>query len=180
LAVINGFREYSIPTTFDGESPEFAFRQTEPRYLVGRKYDLSEHRPGAVGELESGIVSNDGREAHLIMKLEDGTRAIFRNTLTDAEAAAYRAHPSTFFGVEIKTGGKAETPMDLFEFFYDAYKEAPREKVLEYMRDASDVEALSDLTDDDLLLTYCERCVWASSMFSGDGKPVEAALPPTA
>jgi hypothetical protein len=180
LAVINGFRDYSIPTTFDGESPDFAFRQTEPRYLVGRKYDLSEYRPGAVGELESGVVSNDGRKAHLIMKLEDGTRAIFRNTLTDAEAAAYRAHPSTFFGVEIKVGGRAETPMDLFEFFYDAYKEAHREKVLEFLREAPDIEALSKMTDDDLLLTYCERCVWASSMFSGDSKAAKAASSPTA
>ena len=171
LAVIDGFRNYSIPTTFDGQAPEFAFHQTEPRYLVGRKYDLSEHRPGAVGELETGVVSGDGRQAHLVMKMEDGTRAIFTNTLTDAEAAAYRAHPSTFFGVEINVGGKVETPMEMFEFFYDSYKNTPREKVLEFLSNAQDLAALSEMTDDDLRLTLCERWVWGSGAFRADGQP---------
>jgi hypothetical protein len=174
LAVINAFRDYSIPMTFDGQAPELAFRQQpEPRYLVGRRYDLSEYRPGAAGELESGIVTGDGREAHLIMRLDDGTRATFRNTLTDAEAAAYKAHPSTFFGIEIKVGGTANTPLDMFEFFYESYKSMPRKRLLEFMREAWDITVLSNMSDDDLRLTYCERCVWGSGAFRPDGSPAQ-------
>jgi hypothetical protein len=179
LAVINAFRDYTIPMTFDGQAPELAFgKQTVPRYLVGRKYDLSDHQPGAVGELESGIVTGDGREAHLIMRLNDGTRAIFRNTLTDAEAAAYRAHPSTFFGVEIKVGGTVKTAMDMFEFFYESYKNTPRETILEFFRDSHDLATLAAMDDDDLRLTYCERCVWGSGAFGPDGSPAQRETNP--
>lgn len=77
--------------------------------------------------------------------------------LSNAEMAAYKSHPETFFGRVLSVSKNTEDPVDLYEFFIENYKKTPREKLLEFMNSAPDIEALMKLTDDELRFVYAER-----------------------
>ncbi len=155
--VTESIRNHKIPATFGGENPHLAFGDHPPRFLIGQAYDLSEASPGRKGVLEQAGVGDDGLTVHLVMRHEDGTRAIYRNTLTEAEQQAYREHPETFFGVQQAIGGKIDTPFELFEWLHKSYKDTPKDRLLEFMKDAPDIERLSQLSQEDIALAYCER-----------------------
>lgn len=82
--------------------------------------------------------------------------------LSDAELAAYRRHPETFFGVRLAVSRQIKSPLDLFEFFYNNYKNTPKERMLEFLKTARDFDALSRLPTDELLLVFCDRHVRAA------------------
>ena len=77
--------------------------------------------------------------------------------MTDAELAAYRSHPETYFGVYREVGGGLKTPLDMFEWLHKNHSQTPRTRLLEFLRSAPDFETLSKLPDDELLRVYCER-----------------------
>lgn len=150
---------YRIPVTFDGEIPEFAFGAAERRFTIGDPIQVAD---GVVMKLDSGIVAEFERKAYLVVTDEAGQSRIMTAELSDAEVAAYKAHPETFFGRVAKVSKDAKEPMDLYEFFYNGYKETPRKKLLEFMNDAPDIEELKTLTEEELRYTYAERLThWA-------------------
>ena len=77
--------------------------------------------------------------------------------LQGVTSAAYKSHPETFFGRILLGSKNTNDPMDLYEFFINSYKETPREKLLEFMNDAPDVDELKKLSDNELLFVYAER-----------------------
>ena len=88
---------------------------------------------------------------------DNGRSHIITAELSNAELAAYRAHPETFFGRVMPVSRNVEDPMDLYASVINAYKETPREKLLEFMGDAPDIEELKKLSDDELRYAYAER-----------------------
>jgi ubiquinone biosynthesis protein Coq4 len=70
--------------------------------------------------------------------------------------AAYRSHPETFFGRILPISKNIEDPVDFYEFLFNSYKETPREKLLEFMNGAPDIEDLKKLPDDELRFVYAE------------------------
>lgn len=145
---------YSIPMTFDGEVPEFAFGNAERRFVIGEKFEFRDREPVT---LESGIVMEADQKACLVVVNQTGQRFIIWAALTDDELAAYRSHPETFFGRLIEVARNTENPIDLYEFFLDGYKDTPKEKLLEFMKDAPDFEALRAMTVTNLRYEYAER-----------------------
>ena len=47
--------------------------------------------------------------------------------------------------------------MDLFDFFLKGYRETPKAKLLEFMKDAPDIVQLEKLPEEELRLVYAER-----------------------
>jgi hypothetical protein len=166
FALIKSICEHQeIPTTFDGEHPEFAFRKEDspPRLIIGNKYLV----PGEDGKDIEGILENatlleQERKIWGVYKTVDGKRIICTNPITDEELIAYRRQPDTFFGVHLKQGKKTDNPLDLFDFFYESYKETSRERLLEFLKDSPDFERLKSLDREELLVTYCERVVYSA------------------
>ena len=153
-ALQDAFRTYQIPTTFDGEVPEFAYGKAERRFNVGQRYDIGN---GVSAKLTSGLVAENEKRAYLCFHTDDDTAPILTADLTDAELAAYRAHPETFFGRVDRPTVQVENPMDLFDFFLEGYRDTPRLKLLEFMRDAPDLDELRQLPVDELRLVYADR-----------------------
>ncbi len=83
--------------------------------------------------------------------------------ISDAELAAYRAYPETFFGEIRQPTQHATTLVDWCDFFYETYKNTPRDKLLEWMFGAPDIEQLRTLPQEDLAIIICER--WAYNAF---------------
>jgi hypothetical protein len=159
--------EYRIPATFDGEVPEFAFGEAERKWKIGGRYDLSEMEPGAAGVLTTATVSPTEKLVYLAFQLDGGRNVIATAPMTDAELSAYTSHPDTFFGVPRPVGGKLNTPLELFEWLHENYRNTPREKLLEFLKDAPDLSHLSTLPDDELRLVCCERWVFGTMKTTG-------------
>ena len=154
-SVIDACHHYQIPTTFDGELPEYTFGEAERYFFIGKTYELENRTKGV---LTTGTVIEQEKKAYLIFQLKDDRSSIYTVPLSDAELRAYRQHPETFFGQVTNTNKHLETPMDLFLFFYNGYKETPREKILEFFKDSSDLENIKKLSLEELRLKYAERC----------------------
>ena len=99
-----------------------AFAEQQPRLTVGEFYLV----PDSEGDQQRGRLIQAvvlGTSAMGTYALDTGQSVIASTPLTEAEVAAYRRHPDTFFGVHHKVSGSAKTPLDLFDFFLDGYRE---------------------------------------------------------
>jgi len=146
-----------IPVTFNGESPELAFENSEARLTIGESYLV----PGPDGVEVEGVLTSAAvmeKEKIAICSLDpaDGRGFIFSAPLSDAELAARRRHPDTFFG-EVSRNRKAETVLDLYDFFLETYIRTPKAKLLEFLAGAQDIEYLATLDQAELASVYCER-----------------------
>jgi hypothetical protein len=158
--VLSSIRQHSeIPVTFDGSPPELAFSDQSSRLMIGNTYLVPDaqgvERPA---RLMSAVVNEPESSVWGVFALEDGQQIIVKGPLAEDELAAYRRHPETFFGVEQHVGGKLKTTMDAVDFFLDGYAATPRERLLEFMANHTDVTWLATLSRDDLVELYAERC----------------------
>jgi hypothetical protein len=154
-----------IPSTFDGEHPEFAFadKETPPRLFIGGKYRIPDKNGGEVeGVLVNATVSETEKKIFGVYRIASGQQLICTNPMTDEELIAYRRQPDTFFGVPLKQGKKAQDPLDLFDFFYESYKGCPRQRLLEFVKGRPDFESLKNLSDEELLISCCEGWVYSA------------------
>lgn len=161
FALLGAIRTHgSIPTTFDGEIPAFAFgTQTEPRLLIGQKYNLpGEDGQQVVGELIDATVSDSGI-VHGIYRTEEKGNVLCTCPLTDEEFAAFKKYPDTFFGVERPHSKKIDDPVELFGWFYDCHKNSSKEILLTWLKNAPDYATLATLDQKELAMIYCERLV---------------------
>ena len=152
-------RYSEIPVTFDGEIPEFAFGRAQHRLLVGRHYmvkDAEGH--DRVGLMTTATVDEVERKAYCALTLESGEAGIYTWPLSDAEISAYKSHPDTFFG-EVNRNSKAETPLELYDFFLKGYEKTPKEKILEFFAGQPNIEYLNTLSQPELASMYAEQCV---------------------
>jgi hypothetical protein len=155
---------YEIPATFDGEVPEFAFKPSATRLKIGQKYLIPASDDGkkVMGELTAAWVSETDKLVYGAYKLMDGGSIIATCPLTDEEFSAYKRYPDTFLGVYRKQGKKVESPLELFDFFFESYRNTPKERLLEFMKEYPDFENLKNESQKELAITYCERAVYSA------------------
>ncbi len=159
--LIQSIKDHSdIPSTFDGEIPEFAFNEGQSRLLIGQNY-LVPGEDGAErsGKLTSATVLETEKKAYCCLTLDNGKAIICTWPLSDLEMAAWRRHPDTFFGEVGQRKTKVDTPLELYDFFLKSYRNTPKERLLEFMVGASDYNELAKLDQAKLASIYAERCV---------------------
>ncbi|SDS16772.1 hypothetical protein SAMN05444158_1217 [Bradyrhizobium canariense] len=166
LALLDSMKtHYEIPSTFDGENPEFAFAPEDPppRLTFGEIYLI----PDAEGKeiparLRDASVLEQEKAVMGVYETLDGVHLIVRTPMTESEIAAWKRHPDTFFGEVRPLPQKANNWLELAQFFLNTYKSTPREKLLEWMKGANDIEYLKTLSQADLAILYCERLGWGA------------------
>ncbi|MGQ0811372.1 MAG: hypothetical protein ACT4OO_09130 [Nitrospiraceae bacterium] len=87
---------------------------------------------------------------------------ICKAPMSQTEYEDYGQFPYTFFGVYLRQDRKAHTPIELFDFMHESYKNTPKEKLLEWMANATAYAELKNLTQRELSEIYCERCVYST------------------
>lgn len=148
----------TIPATFDGTAAAYSRKSSGvARLQIGERLKVM----GPTGEmieavLESGLVAHEQKIAWCAVASEKHGRFLTQVPLSDEEVLAARQHPSTFFGVVDPNAGRGpvKTPMDLYKFFREGYQRTPREKFLEFMRDAPNYEELCLLDWEELAKRY--------------------------
>ena len=171
--LLHSIRDHSeIPSTFDGEAPELAFRESPaPRLIIGETYLVPDGHGGETsGKLTTATMDVNRGIAWGAYLLQDGRSVIVTNKVSEAELAAYKRHPDTFFGVPLRQGRTAKTPLDLFDFILEAYSGASRDRLLENLRDAPDIEELRKLPREELTIIHAERFTNAALMQTGSSQ----------
>lgn len=165
-----------IPATFDGEIPEFAFGDGIPRLLIGQRYlvrdDEGAEQPGV---LTTATVSEEKHQAFCGLTLENGKAVICTWPLSDLEMAAWRKHPDTFFGEVGQRKHTVNDPLEMYDFFLNSYHRTPRQRLLELLAGAPDIQELSKLDQASLASIYAER----SALAAWTMKSQASQIPPT-
>lgn len=158
IKTIDEYRD--IPSTFGGELPSEIFSSDQPpRIQIGRVYLV----PGPDGKEVPAKVTTatvmDGKAYCGFHDPASGKAWLGTFEMTPEELADYLKYPDTYFGVHLKQGRRVETAIELFDFFFDSYRNTPKEKLLEFMAGAHDFEHLKNLDQKELAETLCERYV---------------------
>jgi hypothetical protein len=158
--LLDSMKRYSkIPLTFDGEIPEFAFGEAQARLIIGRRYMVRDAQGNdCPGVLTTAIVDEGKRTAVCGLTLDSGESGLYTWPLSDTEMAAYQSSPETFFG-EVSRNSKSDSPLQLYDFFLNSYKETPKEKILEFFAGRPNLEELRALSQPELAKMYAEACV---------------------
>jgi hypothetical protein len=163
-ALIESIRDHSdVPSTFDGEIPEYAFNPDLQRILIGEHY-LVPDQDGIerLAELTKVTVAESERIAYCGLTFQDGHSAIYTRPLSDDEVAAWRRHPDTFCGVVEQRSTDASTPIRLYDFLYASFKQESKARLLEVMADHADAKELAELDQEELASVHAERTTHAA------------------
>jgi hypothetical protein len=154
------------PSTFDGQYPEFAFGAPPvERWIVGNSYLVPGPNSEEVfAELQSATATVETKTMHGIF-MANGVNFIAQAPMTDLEISAYVRSPETFFGVLENVNRRADNVLELAEFFYDNYRNTPKERLLEFLKDHPNLEKFKEYTQKDLAILVSEQ--WAA----GAAKP---------
>lgn len=67
---------------------------------------------------------------------------------------------------------ETKSPLDLYDFLMQTYTKTPKEKLLEFMATAADIEQLAQLDQPALASVYCERLAMnAAAQMGMQSKP---------
>lgn len=150
---------YQIPATFNGELPSTLHPDGgPPRLKFGERYAIPDEN-GALqaGRFYNASVDPKSGAMHSAFELDDGRHIIAVDALSPQELAEYRQYPDTYFGEVLKPDGKCESFVDWCDWLFETYQHTPREKLLEFMANARDIEQLKELDQRDLAIAYSER-----------------------
>jgi hypothetical protein len=146
-----------VPATFDGSIPEYTFGTAIP-ILIGQRYMVpgpdGVERPGVV---TSATVAESERKAYCMVAFDDGMSAMCTMPLSNEELAAWKRHPDTFFGVLGQRRTRADTPLQMYDFWYESTQQTSRERLLEAMAMQPDLNVLETLDQPALADIWAER-----------------------
>jgi hypothetical protein len=162
-----------IPSTFDGEIPHYAFHSTVPQIVIGQSYLVKDHDGvDRSAELTTANVAEQQGVAYCGMRFEDGREVMCTVPLSPEELSAWRQHPDTFFGIVGQRHTHANSPLEMYDFWLQAFKQTSRERLLEVMANSPDIEDLAKLDQPQLASIYAERMTIAAlAMTAGTQKP---------
>lgn len=153
----------SIPSTFDGTLPEFAFTNGDKRLKIGEKYTVSNSNGNElIVELGMATVDEANKKAWALCKDGNGLTHMIQFSLSDEEMNAYRRSPDTFFGVYHEQGKVINSPIELFDFYMKGHHLLAKETLLDRLKNFPNQNELSNKDRDELLEIYCEALVAAS------------------
>jgi hypothetical protein len=155
----HGFFNQKVPSTFDGEIPEFAFENAEvTRLIIGQHYVV----PCAdgverTGELQDAIVMEQQKMVYGVYVLEDGKAVIASCPISEKELEIYRDHPKTFFGVAKEGGDEIKSALDLYDKMFEVYRHSEKSRLLGWMAEFIDIAPYKDLSQQEIAEIYCEK-----------------------
>ena len=149
------------PSTFEPILPSLAFSETKAAQIkIGQNYVVPDKDGNEViGTLTDAIVFEARKEVVGTFKLNKSNKAIIGSIpISDDELADYKKHPEVFFGVYKNVSREPLRDVyEVFEWLLSIYSESSKEKLLEIMKNAPDIEALKFKDKKELALIYCEH-----------------------
>jgi hypothetical protein len=152
---------YYAPSTFDPELPSHAFSKTDvPDIKIGKDYWVPDNEGNeVVGTLTQAVVMESEKKVYGLFQIQDQKKCIMATVpITDHELEDYKKHPDVFFGVYKKANRKPLKDMyEVFEWLHEIYSKSSKEKLLELMKNAPNIEELKLEDQEELALIYAEH-----------------------
>lgn len=164
FALLDSMRShYSVPSTFDGEIPELAFDlpSDTPRMKFGQWYLIpdADRREIPAKLYEANVLD---KTVYGCYETSDGRHIMCTSPLTEAEFAAWKKHPDTFFGEVRQISKGAKNWLELAKFFFETYQHTPADLLLEWMKEMPDITELKKLPQREIAIVFCERSALAA------------------
>lgn len=165
FGILESMKEHKdIPSTFNGEIPEYAHKRLNNRFLIGNNFLIKdENGYDIVGTLIDAVVDEINKSTFGTYQTHNGQLVHATCPLTDEELKVYKQYPDTFFGVYKPVKEPAKDIYDLYNFFYSAYKDTSKEKLLEFMKNLSNIDLLKNRSQEELSKYYAE-CLAENAM----------------
>lgn len=165
----------TIPSTFDGSSPEEAFANEQlNRPRIGDEIVFTNEN----GDVMSGRLINaqvDSRRSEVFAEIHttDGRVSVGTFPLTEAELAAYKRQPDTFFEIVKPVSREPNTPLDWYDFLWDTYQHSTCETLKSFMHGWPGENEHSSMSQRELAEKYCEELatqMWQDSQRQANKK----------
>ena len=126
-------------------------------------------------KLTTATVAEHERLAYCGVTFDDGRSVICTMPLSEEEVAAWRQHPDTFFGVVGQRNTRADTLMEMYDFFHESFLKSTRVQLLAAMASAPDFEELSKLDQPTLADIHAERTAIAGWQMTKKDSPAPSS-----
>lgn len=156
----------SFPTTFDGSLPGTTLNGEKPPVQIGETYSFeSAGTDGSdlIGEVTDAIVDEAAKEVAIAIYTHDKRAYLLKQRMTEGQLVDYQENKDAYFGRVKYISKGIKTPYDMFLFFVQSQKGMKRAQLLERLK-VTEGQA-QGMSDEDLLVEYCERCVSCSGLF---------------
>lgn len=158
-------RYLSFPRTFDGTLPSEQSETMESRRVqIGETY-LFEGvggPDGTIGTVTSATISENEKLAYIAITRAEGGSVILTQKMTDEAIADYKLHGDAYFGNPGRPMKRdIKSTYELFEWLMECYATTPRDRLLELVKGAPNIDELQQMSDDDLRANYCEMMAGA-------------------
>lgn len=154
-----------FPTTFDGSLPSANFSAGSPPVQIGQSYvfeGVGVDGGNITGEVTEAIVDEATSEAIIAIYTRDKQAHILKQSMTIGQLEEYKAYGRAYFG-GIEQNKKISSPYDMFMFFLNVQRGLTRMELIAHLKISDETSA--SMSDEDLLVEYCERLVIGSGMF---------------
>lgn len=168
-----------FPTTFDASMPASAlFGEMDP-IQIGERYEFEGARPDGgslVGVVTDAMVDESKKEVVVCVQSDDGKSYLLREKMTNTQYSDYDAYRDVYFGQLRPVPKQIETPYELFLLLMNSQRGKSRSELLRALK-INDGNG-AHLSDEELLMEYCERQVVGSGLFEVvdgvlTGRPVQ-------
>ena len=113
------------------------------------------------GVLIAALVSEEEKKIIGGFQLDDGRTILSSFPISEAELQVYRRYPETYFGIYHSQGKRINGPLETYDFVYQAYKNTPKEKLLEFLREHPNYVELQHKNQEELAKIYSESMTYA-------------------
>ena len=161
--LIESMKSFSnVPSTFDGGNPILMGECSGNEMKIGNYYEIDHPDLGKVpAKLLQAIASEQTGLVYCNYELSNGTHCVCTDQLNDIELAAYKMHPETYFGVLEQKHSENKDLLGWYDFFWNSYKDSPKELMLEFFAHRENIEELKQLPQKKLAEKYCETMAYS-------------------
>jgi hypothetical protein len=130
---------------------------------------LSSRQPPFQPSTIGGTPSNEQENAaYCGVAFFDGRSGIWKVLLSESGMSASGRYPDTFFGVVGQRTKRAETPLELYDFWRECFRRESKERLLEVMAGVPDYETPKTLSQAQLASLHAERMTNAALSSEND------------
>jgi len=145
-----------LPSTLDGQLPSVKFHEASEPLFIGDTY-IFENIDGndIVAKVTCVTVDQSKKILFVGISTNEGYK-ILSKEMSNEEMADYSEYPEAFEGSNYRKKG-LNTVLDIFEFFYNSFKDKSKEQLLLDLKDSNDIDELRKLSREQLAHEYCDR-----------------------
>jgi hypothetical protein len=152
FGILDSLQKHSATIPHQFEDPE---ESREGRLIIGEKYIFEGSDKPAL--LTDALVGGHNVIMLSVYYEDDDSAFMLRKPMSDEEIEAYENHPHTFFGVYKEKKEPIKSDYEWFQFFLNSYKDTSKDRLLELMKSAYDLNDLKKLSQRDLAEIFAER-----------------------